>query len=280
MHSRDSGYFSAKDNTRLYWQSSVPDTAPKAMVAIVHGYGDHIGRYAHTIDMFNTQGFATFGFDYRGHGQAEGQRGDVVKWSDYLDDLDIFWLKVREKAGPLPIFMLAHSHGALMATHWLAGEHRPQGVRGLVMTNPYYELAFKPPAAKLLAAKVIRNILPGLSLGNELKYEALSSDPVWQAKTKADPLYGLKTTPRFYFEHTAWQARLGETSAALTLPILVVQGESDAIASVAAGKRHFDTLASTDKTLKVFAGMRHEVLNETDKSQVEACIVEWILKHL
>ncbi len=280
MNSRDSGYFSAKDNTRLFWQSSFPAQEAKAVVAIVHGYGDHIGRYAHTIEALNSNGFGALGFDYRGHGQAEGQRGDVVKWTDYLDDLEIFWLKVKQRAGGLPIFMLAHSHGGLMATHWAASANKPQGLKGLVLTNPYYDLAFKPPALKLLAAKAIRNILPALSLGNELQYEQLSSDQAWQASTKADPLYGRKTTPRFYFEHTAWQARLSETSAALTLPILMVLGEVDPIASAVAGRRHFDTLASNDKTLKVFPGMRHEVLNELDRASVEAFIVEWILKRL
>jgi lysophospholipase len=280
MTIRDSGYFSAQDETRLYWLSSFPSGPVKGVVAIVHGYGDHIGRYAHTIEALNAHGFAAIGFDYRGHGQAAGQRGDVVKWTDYLDDLSAFWLQVKARAQALPVFMLAHSHGGLMATHWAASPANAGALRGLILTNPYYDLAFKPPALKLLAARAIRNILPQLSLGNELQYEQLSRDEAWQASTKADPLYGRKTTPRFYFEHTEWQSRLGETSAALTLPVLMVLGEVDPIASTVAGRRHFDTLASSDKTLKVFPDMRHEVLNELDRASVETFIVEWILKRL
>lgn len=95
---KDEGYFSSKDNTRLYWQSIAPE-APKAWVAVVHGYGDHSGRYRVPMESLAKAGFASMALDYRGHGKADGKRGDALHWSDYLDDLDVFWARVRRGSG-------------------------------------------------------------------------------------------------------------------------------------------------------------------------------------
>ena len=274
---KDEGYFSSKDNTRLYWQSIAPE-APKAWVAVVHGYGDHSGRYRVPMEALAKAGFASMALDYRGHGKADGKRGDVLHWSDYLDDLDVFWARVRQAAGSLPTFVLSHSNGSLIASHWAA--RKPAGLQGLLLGSPFYELAFQPPALKLLGARLIRPILPGLSLNNELKIEQLSRDEAWQKESAADPLYIHVTTPRWFFETLGAQAQLAGKGRELTLPIYMWGGDSDAIASMPAAKAFFDTIASTDKTWKEWPGMRHEVLNELGKEEVYATIASWISAHL
>src|SRR5579864_4922266 len=125
MGRHDEGFFSAKDNTRLFWVSDVPDT-PKAWVGVVHGYADHSGRYREVIDAWVKDGFAVHAFDYRGHGQADGRRGHCDEYAELVDDLDLFWDRVQKAAGGQKAFMVAHSNGALMAIHWLA--RKPAGL--------------------------------------------------------------------------------------------------------------------------------------------------------
>lgn len=277
MARHDEGYFSSKDGTRLFWRSAAPDGEATAMVAVVHGYGDHSGRYTRTMDDLAARGFSTLAVDYRGHGKADGKRADCQEWTDYLDDMAVFWGRVREAAGALPTFVLAHSHGALIATHWAAS--KPEGLKGLVLSAPYYKLALAVPPLKLFGAKLIKGLMPGFQIGNELQPDQLSRDPAWQKTTAEDPLYLHVTTPRWFFEHTAAQDRLAGLGSALTQPLLMLAGSADPIASMPAAKAFFDTVASKDKTWKEYPDFRHEVMNEVGREQVIGDISQWISAH-
>ncbi len=277
MAGRDEGFFSSKDGTRLFWRSQVPDGQPAALVAVVHGYGDHSGRYQRVMSDLVARNFATIAFDYRGHGKADGARADVGHWSDYLDDLDAFFRKAKDLAAGKPIFLLAHSNGALIVTHWVA--QKPEGVAGVILSSPFYALAFTPPPLKVLGARLIKRLMPGLSIGNELKAEQLSRDVAWQQETVADPLYLHNTTPRWFFETQAAQARLTGLGAAITLPVLYLAGGADPVASTPTARGFFDTVASTDKTWKAYPDFRHEILCEVGREEVIADIAQWISAH-
>lgn len=277
MARRDEGFFTAKDNTRLYWQSALPDGEPTDFVGIVHGYADHSERYRHTIDWLAAHGHGVLAFDYRGHGKADGRRGDCLTWEDFLDDLDAFWAKLKEMAGDKPVFLLAHSHGALMATHRVA--RQLPGLKGLVLSAPFYKLAFEPPGLKLFFGRIVKRIAGGIHMGNELDFAQLSRDEAWQKATAADPMYFRVTTPRWFFQTLDTQAALAGKGKDISLPVLMLAGGEDPIASMPAAKGFFETIASQDKTLKEYEGMRHEVLNELGKEQVLADINQWISAH-
>lgn len=277
MPRRDEGFFASKDGTRLFWRQDTPDGEPKAWLGVVHGYGDHSGRYERPIAAWVKEGFGVLAFDYRGHGKAAGARADCNRWDDYLDDLSGFFTRLGEAARGKPIFLVAHSHGALIATHFIASP--PAELRGVVMSAPFYALAFEPPALKLLGARLIKGLLPGLKIGNELKPEQLSRDPAWQEETKNDPLYLHNTTPRWFFETQAAQERLAGLGGRVTLPLLMLAGTADPIASTPAAKAFFETVASKDKTWKELADYRHEVLMEVGREQVWDDISRWILAH-
>jgi lysophospholipase len=274
---RDEGIFASKDGTRLFWRQALPVGEPKAWLGVVHGYGDHSGRYAQPIDAFVKQGFAVLAFDYRGHGKAEGARADVGVWDDYVDDMRAFFSRLVDAARGMPVFIVAHSHGALITTHFMA--HAPAELKGAVLSAPFYALAFDPPPLKLLGAKLIKGLMPGLKIGNELKPEQLSRDVAWQEETKRDPLYLHTTTPRWFFECQAAQQRLSGLGPRLTVPVLMVAGSADPIASTAAAKAFFETMGSPDKTFKEYPDCRHEVLMELGREQVWADISSWILPH-
>ena len=187
MARRDEGFFSSRDGTRLFFRSAAPDGEPRALVAIVHGFGDHSGRYLHVIDDLVARGFSTIALDYRGHGKADGPRSDCRQWPDYVDDMEAFWRKALEQAAGTPAFVLGHSHGGLIATHWAALQ--PVGLKGLVLSSPYYALAFAPPPLKLLGARLAKRVLPGLQVPTGLTPRQLSRDAAWQQATTNDPLY-------------------------------------------------------------------------------------------
>jgi alpha-beta hydrolase superfamily lysophospholipase len=278
MRRTDEGYFASKDGTRLFWRLDAPDTEPKAWLGVVHGYGDHCGRYRKPIEDFVSRGFGVLSFDYRGHGKADGARGDVTQWTDYVEDLRVFWARLVDAAKGKPIFLVAHSHGALVVTHFLATP--PPELKGVVLTSPFYALAFEPPPLKLLGAKLIRNLLPGLQIGNELKPEQLSRDTAWQAETKADPLYNQVTTPRWFFECQAAQRRLQGLGPSLKVPLFMLAGTADPIALMPAAKAFFETVGAPDKTYKEYGDHLHELLMEVGKEQVWGDISSWISAHL
>src|SRR4051794_21310961 len=198
MATHDEGFFSARDNLRLFWESDVPD-APKAHIAIVHGYGDHVGRYRRTIDALVKDGFAVHAFDYRGHGQADGRRAYAEKWRDYVSDLELFLEKVKLKAAGKKLFVMGHSHGGLMMVHYLHGRGG-DGLSGVIFSAPYLKLAITPPALKVLGAKVVGKLIPWMPIATEIKATDLTTDPELIAEANKDPLYLHVVTPRWFLE--------------------------------------------------------------------------------
>lgn len=279
MARHDEGFFTAKDNLRLFWTLDVPDGTPRAHVAIVHGYGDHIGRYRTAIEGLVAQGFAVHGFDYRGHGRADGRRGACNKWTDYLDDLELFWARARKAAQGQKLFMLGHSHGGLMAVHLLAGRGA-EGAAGVVLSAPYFKLAITPPASKLMMARAVGKVLPWLPIKTELTVESLSCDPAWQQATREDPLYGKVVTPRWFTESTQAQLEALKLAPQMKLPLFVLCGADDGVAAPAAARSFFEDAGSTDKKFKEYPGMRHEPLNEVGREEVLRDISGWISAHL
>lgn len=274
----DEGFFTGKDGLRLYWMSERPEQ-PRAHVLVVHGYGDHIGRYRTAFDALTAQGFAVHGFDYRGHGRADGRRGFCNAWPDYLDDLAGFHERVRREAGDRKLFVLAHSHGALMTVH-LLGRGGLQGVSGVVLSAPYFKLAITPPLLKVAAARAAGKVVPWLPIKTEITPEDLSRDEAVQQAARQDPLYNQIVTPRWFIESTEAQTRVMTLAPEVKVPLFLLCGTDDRVASVDAGRRFFDALGSQDKVYKAYPGMRHEPLNELGKEEVQRDISNWISTHL
>jgi lysophospholipase len=278
MVRHDEGFFTAKDNLRLFWQSDVPD-APKAHIALVHGFGEHVGRYKETIAALVKAGFGVHSFDFRGHGQADGRRGHVDRFADYYGDLELFWSRVKDAAKDQRIFLLTHSMGGLVAVHFLA-KQKPAGVAGAIFSAPYLKMALKPPPLKVFSAKLVGKAIPWLPVSTGILLTQLSTDPELQKRTANDPFYGRNTTPRWFTESLLAQAEVATLAPLLTLPALVFCGSGDSIAEPAANRKFFESLGATDKKFKEYPGMLHECLNELGKDEVVADIVRWISAHL
>jgi lysophospholipase len=277
MARHDEGFFSAKDNLRLFWESDLPDQ-PRAHVGVVHGYADHCGRFRGVIDALVKDGFGVHAFDYRGHGQADGRRGHCDTFSEYCDDMELFWARVQKAAAGKKAFLLGHSHGALVALHWY--QRKPPGLTGMVWSSPYLELALKAPAIQVLAAKLVNRIVPWAPFKLPLLPEQLSRDPVAQKAVTVDPLYNHVVTPRWFNESTRAQAEGLKLGATFSVPMYVFCGAKDPIAAPKATRSFFETIGSADKTFKEYPDRVHECMNDVGKEEVWQDISRWISAHL
>ena len=271
-----SGFFSARDGQQLYQEVWPAAGEAHATVLMVHGYGEHCGRYQNPVEALRPRGFELFGFDYRGHGQAGGRRGHVDHFAEYLDDLDRA-LELARARGMRPVFLLGHSLGGLISARYVI--ERGKDLAGLVLSSPFLGLKAKLPAIKLAVGRKASKWMPRLTLKNDLDASALSRDPAVGEAYARDRFVHHVATARWFTETTAAQERCLHEAAAITLPVLVYAGDADAIADTAATRAVFDRIASKDKTLKVYPGGYHELMNDTCKGEVLQALGEWLEAH-
>lgn len=270
----EEGFLDSADHLRLYWQRYTPPAA-RATVAIVHGGGDHSGRYPALTRALVAARFQVALVDLRGHGQSDGRRWHVDAFSDYVSDLDAFVAKLSQDgiAGER-LFAVAHSMGALVTTLW--GFSRGRHLSGFVLSSPYFRLALRPPAAKVLGARLLGRAVPWLSISTGLDPADLTSDPELRRWTERDPLYGRSTTPRWFSESRRAQVEVLRRAKEWRAPLLVLAGGADRIADVAAARAFFEAATVDDKRLVVYDGFRHELFNERERARPIADVVSWL----
>ncbi len=270
---REEGFLRSRDGLQLYWQRYRPGEA-RATVAVLPGGGDHSGRYPGLTAALVGAGLEVALLDFRGHGRSGGARWHVERFDDYLQDLDVFLEKVRADAGGRRLFLVGHSQGGLIAALW--GLDPWRAVDGVVLSSPYLRLAFEPPRLKAAAARLLGKVWPSLPVPAGLDFADLSSDPEMQRWTAEDPLYGRKTTPRWFSESTRAQEEVRRRAAEFAHPLLVLLGEADPIADPAAGRAFHGAAASPDKRLQAYPGFRHEIFNEVGRDRPLADTAAWI----
>src|SRR5512142_718835 len=250
----EEGFLNSADHLRLYWQRYTP-SSPRASVAVLHGGGDHSGRYPGITAALVEAGYQVALVDFRGHGQSDGRRWYIDSFADYLSDLDAFVAKLsQDGVANDQLFIVGHSQGGLIAALW--GLSRGRHVSGFVMTSPYFRLAKKAPALKVLGAKIVGSVVPWLPVATGLRSDDLTSDPDFMRWTDRDPLYGRKTTPRWFDESTRVQQEVMRRAAEWDHPVLVLAGGSDPIADTSAMRAFVEAARAQDKQFKVYEGFR------------------------
>jgi lysophospholipase len=259
----------------------------RARLAIVHGYGDHAGRYLEFMQWLAARGIGCHAVDLRGHGRSSGRRAYVERWDEYLDDLDAFLSQDELRADappvrsgtevPLPVFLLGHSHGGLVvATAGIRHRLDPHHLRGVVLSAPYLINKLRVPRHKVVAAHVINLVAPWLRIRSGVRPDMMSSDQDIVEQSNHDPLLLRAATPRWYLTHRPVQAEVLRHAADMTLPLLVLQGDADPIADPAGARAFHERAGTADKQLISYPGFRHEPLRETDRQRVFADILAWL----
>lgn len=254
-----------------------PAPSHRGVVALLHGYGEHIARYDHVGKALATAGFSVYGCDLRGHGKSAGVRGHIDRFTQYLDDAQALVTRARVAGGP--VFILGHSNGGLIATHYVLRD--PQGIAGLVLSSPFFGLKLAVPWIKVMAGKLASNVYPTLKLPSGLRGVDVSRDPATQVDYDNDPLNNKNATARWFTETLAAQAAAYDKAPSLTLPCLVLHGAADKIADPQRTEAVAARFGSRDKTVALLPGQYHEIFNEPEADRAKAIgqMTDWLTAH-
>jgi alpha-beta hydrolase superfamily lysophospholipase len=238
-------------------------------VLIVHGLGEHSGRYVHVGRSFAEAGFRTVAFDLRGHGRSDGRPVFIRRYEELAADVDYV---VNHLIGN-PAFLFGHSFGAQLVL-WTV-QHFQLELKGIISSSAWLALAHAPPRWQVIVAKKLNRRIPGLRFATGIDSEKLSHD-----QTHLDSLDDLDLLHRFVTIRMYLEAVRAATeilrARVIKFPILMVHGDEDEVTSREAAQNFFNGLQAPSKTFKVYPGLRHELHNETDRTKVLADYVEWM----
>ena len=250
---------------------------PKAVLLIVHGLGEHCGRYSDMAEYFNSRGITVVSYDLRGHGYSDGKRGLLLSWEEFREDLRAVDDEASSRFPAVPLFILGHSIGGTMTLDYvLSSEHQP---RGIIVSAPALGTPGISPLL-LKIAKILSVITPRLTLSTSLDSNAISSVPEECRKYREDPLIHDKASVKMGSELTSVQEDIFDRAESMRCPLLLSYGSQDQIAPQEPIERFFNKSGSEDKELKIFDGAYHEMHNDITKDDVYTLYADWILKRI
>jgi alpha-beta hydrolase superfamily lysophospholipase len=269
-------FLRASDDTRLYAWTREPAGEPRGVFALVHGMGEHSRRYDHLGEFWQQRGYASAGFDHRGHGRSDGPRGHTPSYEQLMDDIKALLDAVAQRWPDRPVVLYGHSLGGNLVLNYAIRRQPPlAAVVAVVATSPYLRLAFAPPAWRIAAARLLRRAAPSIVQRTGLSVAALSHDPAVGKRLESDPLvHDRISAGLFTAAHDAGSFALAHAGA-LRLPTLVMHGSADRITSVEAS-REFVAAAAGRATLRIWDGWYHELHNEPEWEDAASFVLAWI----
>jgi alpha-beta hydrolase superfamily lysophospholipase len=267
---------SAADGTMLHVTDYLlPAAQARGSVVLMHGLGEHSGRYRHVAGFFNDCGLSVRCYDHRGHGRSEGKRGDVINGDPMLQDAEIiiddFSVRFSE-----PPFLFGHSMGGLFAARFALARLSP--LRGLILSSPALALTLSAFQANML--RVMQSLAPSLGVPNGLAPAFISHDPAVVAAYKADPLVHRRISARLLRSMLSSIDYCQSHAGALTFPTLMLVSGDDHLVDAEGSKRFFAQLPPGLAEMHVYRGMYHELFNEIDSKQPFADLRAWIERRL
>ena len=275
----EEGFLDKEGNDQIHYQCWLPEGPVRAVLLVVHGLAEHCGRYMNLVNRFVPLGYAVHGFDLPGHGKSHGKRVYVNRFEDYTQTLGIFLDHVRTLHQEAPLFLVGHSMGSLVSALFLT--RRQEDFAGAVLSGcGVVKIPDNISSFTILAGKVFSVLMPKIGLIG-LDVNGVSRDPsVVEAYVKDPLVHTGKTTARLAAEILGAMKRIPPEAARITLPILLIQGGADRLVDPAGARMLFKTVRSSDKTLKVYEGLYHEIFNEPEREQVLNDMEQWLEKHL
>ena len=270
----NTGYFTGVRGKQIFHQSWLPEAEQRGALVIVHGLGEHSGRYMNVIGRFVHGGWAVYALDHIGHGCSEGRREYVKSFSDLTGNLNRFLDMVEAWSPDVPLFLLGHSMGGLVSAAFLL--ERQADFRGAVLSAPL----IKPPEDVtpflLRIGKVLSTLLPTLRVTG-LDVEGISRNKEVVEAYKNDPLvYKGKVTARLGEKMLDRVDYVLEKAGNITLPLLILQGSADRLINKEGAVLLYNAAGSVDKTLKMYDGYYHELFNDLDFDRVLDDASAWL----
>lgn len=267
--------FEASDGVVLHARTWTPIASePKAGIVIVHGLGEHIGRYDRIARAMNARGYAVQGCDHRWHGRSPGKMGRIASFDAFVSDLAEFVDHVAHGEPARPLFLMGHSLGGLILGHYVTRHETP--AQGLIFSGSALALddsvspallALSPWLARLAPWLPVQRIDPAGISRIEEEVRAYRDDPL---------VFHGKLTARTAHELTQAIAKIQPRLEKIVLPFIALHGEADPIVPLHASQLLCDRAASEDKTLKTYPGAYHEVFNDLPREEFMKDILDWL----
>jgi len=271
------GNFKGIRNFNIYYQGWLPKGEAKAVLLIVHGLGEHIGRYGNIVNHFVPLGYAVYGFDHIGHGKSAGEREVIDRFEDFTDNLTIFKNMVMVWQPNKPLFLLGHSLGGEIVAYYLLDN--PTDIKGAIISAPSVKIPSNITSMTIFMGRILSTIAPksGIIL---LDATGVSKDPEVVKAYINDPLvFHDKTPARMAAEMLKGMQRITAENDKINLPFIAVQGDEDRLIDPAGTQMLFDKASSKDKTIKLYPGLHHEVFNEPEREMVLKDVENWLASH-
>lgn len=268
---RESSFRNA-DGLNIFMRSCLPTDPPRAVIVLVHGFNAHSGYMIWAAEQFAARGLAAYALDLRGRGRSDGERFFINSFSDYTGDVDQVVAIARAAHPGLPVYLLGHSAGGVVASTYVL-EHQ-DSVAGLVCES--FALDVGVPDAAALLIKGLSHLAPHLHIFT-LKNEIFSRDLAVVAAMNADPLIANESQPAETSAELIKAAeRLKANMPNYRVPILIIHGTDDKATRYQGSEYFYEHAGSTDKTLKLYKGHYHDLLNDLGKEKVMADVQGWL----
>ncbi len=264
--------FEGADGLKIFYRSWRPAGAPRAVAVLVHGFNSHSGYYQWVAEQLTGIGLAVYALDLRGRGQSDGERFYVRSFSEYVGDVASLVSIAKSREPGLPVYLLGHSAGGVVSCTYTI-DHQSE-LAGLICES----FAFQVPAPDfaIAALKGLSHLAPHAHV-LRLKNEDFSRDPEVVKAMNDDPLIAHETQPTLTVAEMARaDDRLKREFPLIKIPVFIIHGTADKATKPSGSQLFYDTVGSSDKTIKLYDGHYHDLLNDIGKEKVMADITSWI----
>lgn len=249
----------------------------KAVILLAHGAGEHSGRYRAFAEYFCSRGIAVVAPDHRGHGESPGKRAHITRFSEFFAPLDVLFEQIRRDYPALPVFLVGHSMGGLIAARYLLS--RQANFAGAVLSAPALEVPQPPSHAAIRVNRLISLLWPSLGV-MQLDASGVSRDAGVVADYRADPLvHSGKFSARLVTELFGAMQDVERGRSAIKLPVLIMHGDADVMTAVNGSRQFAAQVGSADVALKIYPGLYHEIFNEPERESVLEDLHAWLRAH-
>lgn len=272
---RNEYYLAARDGLKLFIRHFQPENDAKAIVAMIHGFSEHSGRYIHWAERFAQKEIEVYAIDYRGHGNAEGTRGHTPAYSFLLDDIESCIENIENPDGK-PVVIYGQSLGGNLVLNYAM--FRQHNISGIISTSPWLKLVTKPKTITVLFARILRIIAPKYIKDSKMDINMLSHDPQVVIDYEKDPLTHSFITPQLFFGSEKAARRAIKNADKIDIPTLLMHGTGDLVTSCRKSEKFAKMAkkAGADITFVKWTDYYHELHNEINNEAVFDKIMEWM----